>query len=229
MGRQGCWFLCVCVLGVGGVSRISPLPCPIPSPPWLPAPFLLVQALPLAAALGCLVFHTWFLVACGSLHAFVPSYLLVAPRRLRLYVFGCIAYLALLAAACMWEYSMGIPFLPMRMCWGRRVLSATHLRLPLFPRLSLCFSLLCGVAWHVTYLYLCRRRSALGGGVCGSLRAYILLCLQRHVCAYAGGIPFAPRVSGRAGVGMFSLRYTSWSPLLAWLLFALRVMAQHVT
>ena len=40
--------------------------------------------------------------------------------------------------------------------------------------------------------------------VCGSLRAYILLCLRQHVCAYTGGIPFAPYVSGRAGVSVFS-------------------------
>ena len=55
-----------CVRGVGGVSRISPLPCSIPFPPWLPAPFLLVHALaalPLAAALGGLVLHTWWRVA----------------------------------------------------------------------------------------------------------------------------------------------------------------------
>ena len=92
----------------------------------------------------------------------------------------------------------------MRACGAGHVLSTTPLWLPSLARLSLCFSRLCGVAWHVTYLYLCWRTGALGGGVCGSLRAYILLCLRRHVCAYAGGIPFAPYVSGRAGVGMFS-------------------------
>ena len=117
-GAWLCWFLCVCVHGLSGVSRIPPLPCPIPSAHWHPAPFLLAHALavlPLAAALGGLVFHTWLVVVCGSLSAFVPSFLLAAPWRPLLHVFGCIAYLALLAAACMCEYSMGIPFAP-HMC-----------------------------------------------------------------------------------------------------------------
>ena len=40
--------------------------------------------------------------------------------------------------------------------------------------------------------------------VCGSLLAYILLCLRQHIRANAGGIPFAPYASGRARLGMFS-------------------------
>ena len=40
--------------------------------------------------------------------------------------------------------------------------------------------------------------------VCGSLLAYILLCLRRHIRANTGGLPFALYVSGRAGMGMFS-------------------------
>ena len=99
---RGWRFLCVCVRAVGGVLRIPLLPCSIPSPPWLPVPFLLVHALavlPLAAALGGLVFHTWLVVACGSLRAFVhvlsspvsfsllaPSYIFASPRRLFLRV-----------------------------------------------------------------------------------------------------------------------------------------------
>ena len=81
----------------------------------------------------------------------------------------------LVCVSIVWAYLS----LPMRACGAGRVLSAT---LPLrLARLSFCFSLLRGVAWHVTYLYLCRRTGALGGPVCGSLRAYILLCLRRHM------------------------------------------------
>ena len=110
MGGRGCCFLCVCVGGLGSVSRISPLPCPIACPPWLLAPFLLAHALPAVVGLGGLVFNTWYAVACVSLCACVPSYLLAVPRRVWLYVFGCIAYLALLAAACLCVHSTGIPF-----------------------------------------------------------------------------------------------------------------------
>ena len=63
MGGHRWWFLCVCVHGLGGASCILLLPCSIPSPPRLPAPFLLVYALAvllLAAALGGLFFHTWW-------------------------------------------------------------------------------------------------------------------------------------------------------------------------
>ena len=102
----------------------------------------------------------------------------------------------------------------MRACGGWRALLGT---LPLrLTRLSLCFSLLRGVAWHVTYLHLYRRTGALGGGVCGSLRAYFVLCLRRHVCRYVGGIALAPYESGLGGWAC-SLGYTLWSPLLVWL------------
>ena len=40
--------------------------------------------------------------------------------------------------------------------------------------------------------------------VCGSLHAYILLCLWRQLCAYTGGMRVAPYVSGGAGLGVFS-------------------------
>ena len=40
--------------------------------------------------------------------------------------------------------------------------------------------------------------------LCGSLLAYTLLCLRRHIRANARGIPFAPYASGGAGLGMFS-------------------------
>ena len=90
--RRQCWggrgwlFLCVCVRGVGGVSCFPPLPCSIPPPPWLLAPFLLVHALavlPLAAALGGLVFHTWWCCFCwrwGALGAGVWLSLCSCPR-----------------------------------------------------------------------------------------------------------------------------------------------------
>ena len=123
--------------------------------------------------------------------------------------------------------------LPMRACGGGRVLSATPLRLTLLARLSLCFSLLCGVAWHVTYLYLCRRTGALGGGLCGLLGAYILLRLRQHVCAYAGGLPFAPYVSVRAEMGMFSRLHllVTFVGVVIVVLFSFEccVVARHVT
>ena len=65
----GAWVvvpLCLCAQS-GGLSCIPLLPPSIPSPPWLLAPFLLVHALavlPLAAALGCLVFHTSWCCLC---------------------------------------------------------------------------------------------------------------------------------------------------------------------
>ena len=134
----------------------------------------------------------------------------------------------LVCVSIVWAYLS----LPVRACGGGHVLLFTPLRLPSLARLSLCISLLCGVVWHVTYLYLCRRTAALGGGVCGSLRAYILLCLRRHVCAYGGGIPFAPYVCGRAGVGMFSRLHLVVTfvgvVIVALFSFALCVVARHV-
>ena len=239
MGGRGCCFPCVCVREPGGVLRIPPHPCPIPYPPWLPAPFLLAHALAvlrLAAVLGGLVFHTWLVVACGSLRAFVPSYLhiflLLRGISYCMYSVALHTLLCLLRPLCVsivWAYLS----LPGRACGGGHVLSATPLQLPSVARLSLCFSLLSGVAWHVTYLYLCCRTASLGGGVCGSLRAYILLCLRHHVCAYAGGIPFAPYVSGRAEVGMFSrlhLLVTFVGPVMVVpFSFALRGVVRHET
>ena len=116
MRARGWWFLCVCVREVFGLSRITPLPCPIPSPPCLPAPFLLAHALavsPLAAALAVLfsVPGWWWRVASSVLLS-LHTLLLLRGVSYCVYVFGCTAYLALLAAACVCEYSMGIPFAP---------------------------------------------------------------------------------------------------------------------
>ena len=69
---RGWWFLCVFARGLGGVSCIPSLPCSIPSPSWLPAPYLLVHALvvlPLAAAFGVCVFHNWSCCLCWRLGA----------------------------------------------------------------------------------------------------------------------------------------------------------------
>ena len=195
-GRQcsGAWVLVplrLCAWSGWCVAYSSPsLPYPFPSLAF-GALLSCLLALPLAAALGCHVLHTWLVVACGSLCAYAPSYLRAAP--LRFFVFGCFACVCVV-----WAYLSH----PLRACGGGRILSATPLWLPSLARLSLCFSVVCGVAWHVTYL--CRRTVALGGGMCGSLGAYILLSLRRHVCACARGIPFAPYVRGRAGLGLFS-------------------------
>ena len=56
---------------------------------------------------------------------------------------------------------------------------------------------------------------------------YLALLAAPYVCAYAGGIPFAPYVSGRAGAGMFSLLHLVVIVLL--FSFALCVVARHVT
>ena len=58
-----------------------------------------------------LLFCTCFLLPLPS--PFQPLHTSLLRRGVsRVYVLGCIAYLALLAAACMCEYSMGIPFAP---------------------------------------------------------------------------------------------------------------------
>ena len=91
---EGWRFLCVCGCGCGGVSRIPSLPCSVPSPPWFPAPFLLVHAREVPSEwqpCSC----SPYLVSCGRLCAFVhvlsspasfsplaPLYLFASSRRL---------------------------------------------------------------------------------------------------------------------------------------------------
>ena len=56
---------------------------------------------------------------------------------------------------------------------------------------------------------------------------FLALLAAAYVCACAGGIPFAPYVSGRAGVGMFSR--LSVMVLFVLFSFAFCVVARHVT
>ena len=132
-GERGWSFLFV-----GGVSCIPLFSCSIPSPPWLPAAFLLFHALAvllLAAALGGLVLHTWWCCLCwrsGALcrgvwlppclcaRAFSPCFRLPS-SSVTLFCFfagsliACMYLVALHTLLCLWRLvcvSMGIPFAP---------------------------------------------------------------------------------------------------------------------
>ena len=207
----GAWVvvhLCLCARNGWCVAYSSPsLPCPVPS---FASDALLACSRSCGSSVGgglgrshfpyqvgggawlppCFCPFIPFCFSAASLTACMYSVALHTLLRLQGFVCGSTvrAYLSL----------------PMRACGGGHVLSTTPLRLPSLARLSFFFSRLSGVAWQLKYLYLCWHTHGLSGGVCGSFCAYILLCLRRHVCAYAGGILFAPYVSGRAGVGMFS-------------------------
>ena len=109
----------------------------------------------------------------------------------------------LVCVSIVWAYLS----LPMWACGAGRVLSATLP--PRLARLSLCFSLLCGVAWHVTYLYFCRCRGALGvvcvvpsypiscfpcGGICMRISGRDTLCsLCKRACGGGHVVSATPR------------------------------------
>ena len=111
---------------------------------------------------------------------------------------------------------VGIPFNPYAGVWGWARLSATPLWLPSFVGavFVVLFPLVCrGVTCNILLLLrtctctctcTCLGARVLLVVLCGSLLAYILLCLRQHIRVNAGGIPFAPYASGCVGVGMFS-------------------------
>ena len=73
----------------------------------------------------------------------------------------------------------------MRACGGGHG-SRVHLfgYLRSLARLPLCSSCLCAAAWHVTYLYSCRRTGALGGGVWLSPCLYLSLLAAAYTREY---------------------------------------------
>ena len=116
-----------------------------------------------------------------SLHTF----LLLLGVSYCVYVFGCMAYLALLAAACVNEYSMGIPFAPYAGVRGwacslgytSLVTFVGAVIVVLFPPVWCC------VACNILVLVLAHGCP-----------------WWQHVCAYAGGIPFCSCLYSAAAV-----------------------------